>query len=293
MADYLPSHSTFVHRRRRSSLVGPHMATVHPPAPAPDPDSDPHSHSVYAPIGPSSDAGDPDGPLFDPDSKPAMPFLRRHLSSRRSLLAVCALAALLLLLYRSQHPSSPLPLRHAPSSALQSDSTLPACSAPPGEHAQKYALMIDAGSTGSRIHVYRFSRCQDQDGTPSLPKLIDEKFVKIQPGLSAYPNSPTAAAQSLKVLMQAAMDGVPADQRACTPIEVRATAGLRLLGEKQSGAILEEVERWLRSDWPFSLAKGAVSIMDGAVEGVFAWVTINYVRCTQDHYFFSLPRFLE
>lgn len=153
--------------------------------------------------------------------------------------------------------------------------------------------MIDAGSTGSRIHVYRFSRCQDQDGTPSLPKLIDEKFVKIQPGLSAYPNSPTAAAQSLKVLMQAAMDGVPADQRACTPIEVRATAGLRLLGEKQSGAILEEVERWLRSDWPFSLAKGAVSIMDGAVEGVFAWVTINYVRCTQDHYFFSLPRFLE
>ncbi|KAG0149220.1 hypothetical protein CROQUDRAFT_689289 [Cronartium quercuum f. sp. fusiforme G11] len=205
-----------------------------------------------------------------------MSFLKRHTTYRKLLILILIITLLFFIIWHPNHQRYSATQKTSQSSIL--DNSLPTCMAPPDQPKYQFALMIDAGSTGSRIHVYRFTRCQDlATGTPSLPKLIDEKFIKIQPGLSAYSNSPKQAAQSLKVLLESAIEVVPINQRACTPIAVKATAGLRLLGEEQSGAIIKEVERWLRSDWPFSVAKGAVSIMDGAAEGVYAWVTINYL----------------
>jgi guanosine-diphosphatase len=139
--------------------------------------------------------------------------------------------------------------------------------------------MIDAGSTGSRIHVYRFNNCG-----PS-PVLEEEKFNMTQKreegsGLSAYPNDPEAAAKSLDVLMQVAMDTVPEGLKACTPLAVKATAGLRLLGEEKSKKILNAVRNRLETQYPFpvvSEAENGVAIMDGSDEGIYAWITLNYL----------------
>lgn len=43
----------------------------------------------------------------------------------------------------------------------------------------RYVIMIDAGSTGSRIHVYEFDICTQP------PTLINEGFKMINPGLSS------------------------------------------------------------------------------------------------------------
>ncbi|WAR55381.1 hypothetical protein PtB15_6B122 [Puccinia triticina] len=188
------------------------------------------------------------------------------------------------IVFRVRNPSAPA----SSSSELIPLPNDPNCRPPPGHPSIRYALMIDAGSTGSRIHVYRFSYCLPASTTsrrPSsasiLPKLENELFFKTQPGLSSYAGRPIDAAESLRPLLQAALDGVPLEQRSCTPISVKATAGLRLLGDSQSKEILDEVARWLRASWPFKLSpSGAVSIMDGADEGVYAWVTINYLLKT-------------
>ncbi|KAM0748379.1 hypothetical protein T439DRAFT_304797 [Meredithblackwellia eburnea MCA 4105] len=149
------------------------------------------------------------------------------------------------------------------------------CTPPPGKKAKSYALMIDAGSTGSRLHLYTFSHCDPEPN--ALPKLEDEGFFTTKPGLSSYAGKPREAAESLRVLLDHAIAGVPADERKCTPIAVKATAGLRLLGVKESNAILEEVERWLQQEWPFSLVEDGVMVMDGKDEGVYAWITINFL----------------
>ncbi|MBW0527085.1 hypothetical protein O181_066800 [Austropuccinia psidii MF-1] len=157
------------------------------------------------------------------------------------------------------------------------------CQPPSGHPAKRFALMIDAGSTGSRIHVYRFSYCLPPNSISStiLPTLDHELFFKTQPGLSSFAGRPSEAAKSLQPLLQAALEGVPADERSCTPISVKATAGLRLLGDKDSKEILMQIERWLRESWPFKLPeKDGVTIMDGADEGVYSWVTINYLLKT-------------
>ncbi|KAJ2814004.1 Guanosine-diphosphatase [Coemansia furcata] len=142
----------------------------------------------------------------------------------------------------------------------------------PGRPLIQYVLMIDAGSTGSRIHVYKFNYCKDH------AMLEDEIFQQIKPGLSAFDDDATGAAHSLDGLMEAAMKGVPESLRACTPIAVKATAGLRMLGAEKSDRILEAISTRLAIEYPFKLIpKNAVEIMDGKDEGIYAWITVNYL----------------
>ncbi|EJD50562.1 hypothetical protein AURDEDRAFT_112180 [Auricularia subglabra TFB-10046 SS5] len=140
------------------------------------------------------------------------------------------------------------------------------------ERLVQWALMIDAGSTGSRIHAYKFNNCG-----PS-PAYEYEAFEMTRPGLSSFGEDAEGAAKSLDDLMAVAMDAVPASLRKCTPVAVKATAGLRLLGHRQSEAILEAVRNHLHNSYPFPLLqKDGVVIMDGKDEGVYAWITVNYL----------------
>lgn len=137
---------------------------------------------------------------------------------------------------------------------------------------EDYVVMIDAGSTGSRVHVYRFNTCV------SPPQLLSEKFEMLKPGLSSFDTDTVNAAKSLDPLMEVALKAVPKDKQSCTPVAVKATAGLRLLGDEKSTAILKEVRLHLEKDFPFAVVDGdGVSIMDGKDEGVYAWVTANYL----------------
>ncbi|KAJ2851476.1 Guanosine-diphosphatase [Coemansia brasiliensis] len=139
----------------------------------------------------------------------------------------------------------------------------------------QYVLMIDAGSTGSRIHVYKFNYCKQS------PELEDEVFEQIKPGLSSYKDDAEGAARSLDSLMQVGMKHVPKSLRACTPVAVKATAGLRKLGAEKSELILRAVERRLSSNYPFKLIpESPVEVMDGKDEGIYAWITVNYLLNT-------------
>jgi len=176
-------------------------------------------------------------------------------------------------------PTRPQPSAPRPSS-FESDpdpSKTVFCTTPhdPSSPLVQYALMIDAGSTGSRIHVYKFNNCG-----PS-PAYEYETFVQKHPGLSAFAGRPDDAAQSLDSLLDVAVSTVPEALRRCTPVAVKATAGLRLLGAQQADEILEAVRRRIGSVYPFPLAaQDPVAIMDGRDEGVFAWVTANYLMDT-------------
>jgi guanosine-diphosphatase len=134
----------------------------------------------------------------------------------------------------------------------------------------RYSVVIDAGSSGSRVHVYKYDTC-----TSTSPSIIDEKFLEVKPGLSSY--APKESAESLVKLLQLAHKEVPVTSHRCTPISVKATAGLRLLGANKSDAILAAVYSFIKSKYQFRLVgeKSAVEIMKGSDEGVYAWSTIN------------------
>jgi guanosine-diphosphatase len=149
----------------------------------------------------------------------------------------------------------------------------------PSKPLVQYTLMIDAGSTGSRIHVYKFNNCGP---TPELESEVF-KMTEKKPegsGLSSYKTDAEGAAKSLDVLMDVAMQTVPDEYKSCSPVAVKATAGLRLLGVEMSGKILEAVRTRLETVYPFpvvSRENNGVEIMKGEDEGVYAWITTNYL----------------
>lgn len=144
------------------------------------------------------------------------------------------------------------------------------CSIPhPGKPLVQYAVMIDAGSSGSRVHVYKFNHCKEE------PELESEVFHMMKPGLSSFDDDAEGAVDSLEDLLNIAVDNVPTSLQHCTPIAVKATAGLRLLGAEKSERILNAIRKRLEEKYPFPV--NAVEIMDGKEEGIYAWITVNYL----------------
>lgn len=124
--------------------------------------------------------------------------------------------------------------------------------------AEKYAIVIDAGSTGSRVHIFRFTTA---DGKLELET---DTFEQLKPGLSAYADNPQLSARSLKPLLDKAIATVPEEQHSLTTVEVRATAGLRLLPDGQADGILKAVRSYLKKEYPFKSNDKSVTILDGA-----------------------------
>ncbi|XVE62650.1 hypothetical protein DITRI_Ditri06bG0135900 [Diplodiscus trichospermus] len=138
---------------------------------------------------------------------------------------------------------------------------------------RNYAVIFDAGSSGSRVHVFCFD--QNLDLVPIGSEL--ELFEQLKPGLSFYANDPQASANSLRSLLDKAESVVPLELRSKTPVRVGATAGLRALEGNASDKILQAVSNLLKDRSTFKYEANAVKILDGSQEGSYEWVTINYL----------------
>ncbi|XP_043553020.1 ectonucleoside triphosphate diphosphohydrolase 5 isoform X2 [Chiloscyllium plagiosum] len=134
-----------------------------------------------------------------------------------------------------------------------------------------YGIMFDAGSTGTRIHIYSFI----QKGLEP-PQVDSEIFESVKPGLSAYVDDPEQGAETVRELLDVAKQTIPSTHWHTTPVVLKATAGLRLLPEQKAQALLLEVQE-LFEDSPFLVPADCVSIMNGTYEGILAWITINFL----------------
>ncbi|PIN24283.1 Nucleoside phosphatase [Handroanthus impetiginosus] len=167
-----------------------------------------------------------------------------------------------------------LSLRSPFTHALLTTTTTTATATGSGD--DNYAVIFDAGSTGTRVHVFSF----DQN-LNLLPVGKDyEFFLSTTPGLSSYEDDPVAAALSIKPLLEEAEAVVPKDLRPKTPLRLGATAGLRQLSSNASEAILDAVRNFLKKESSLRYKAEWVSILEGTDEGAYQWVTINYLLGT-------------
>jgi len=190
-------------------------------------------------------------------------------SSPRVLLLVVVLAALSIFFSYYIYSSSTLLAHYR---AVDDDDAI------------QYVVVFDAGSTGTRIHVFQFRRRQNGglNGSEddSSIDLIDERFEHVEPGLSAYADAPADCRAGLGRLIRVALDLIPGSRVPSTPLILKATAGLRLLPADKAEALLREVRTFL-GEFKFrfnaSRVAGDVSILDGVDEGYFGWITVNYL----------------
>uniref|UniRef100_A0A665WZU0 nucleoside diphosphate phosphatase n=1 Tax=Echeneis naucrates TaxID=173247 RepID=A0A665WZU0_ECHNA len=135
-----------------------------------------------------------------------------------------------------------------------------------------HGIMFDAGSTGTRIHIYKFI----QKDPVELPVLDNEMYHAVKPGLSAYKDNPEEGGNTIRQLLKIAKKTVPEEEWRRTPVVLKATAGLRLLPEDKASALLKEVQE-VFDESPFFVPNNSVSLMNGTNEGVLAWVTVNFL----------------
>lgn len=138
----------------------------------------------------------------------------------------------------------------------------------------RYGIVFDAGSSGSRIHVYKWKT--GGGGPKDAFDLVEDDILKIKPGLSAYKDTPSEAGASLLPLLTHAKSKIPAEVVSKTPVFLMATAGLRMVGETAKDAILQSVCGTLSASG-FLFKCEWSSVLDGRDEGLYGWVTVNYL----------------
>ncbi|XP_075761253.1 ectonucleoside triphosphate diphosphohydrolase 2 isoform X1 [Pelodiscus sinensis] len=138
----------------------------------------------------------------------------------------------------------------------------------------KYGIVLDAGSSHTAMFVYKWPADKENDtGIVSQHSMCDVEGG----GISSYVENPSDAGKRLEPCLRQAMSDVPRERHRLTPLYLGATAGMRLLNcsnQTDSDNILSAVTSTLKS-YPFDF-RGA-KILSGEDEGVFGWVTANYL----------------
>ncbi|XP_004640564.1 ectonucleoside triphosphate diphosphohydrolase 2 [Octodon degus] len=140
--------------------------------------------------------------------------------------------------------------------------------------ALKYGIVLDAGSSHTSMFIYKWPADKENDtGIVSQHSSCDVQGG----GISSYADDPSKAGQSLVECLEQALRDVPKERHAGTPLYLGATAGMRLLNltrPEASANVLAAVTQTL-IQYPFNF-RGA-RILSGQDEGVFGWVTANYL----------------
>ncbi|XP_072978382.1 probable apyrase 6 [Typha angustifolia] len=139
-------------------------------------------------------------------------------------------------------------------------------------HSTRFGIVIDAGSSGTRIHVFGYN---NERGDFPLLDLDRTAVMRVSPGLSSYVEEPERAGDSLVELLEFAKGKVEKDLRRETEVRLMGTAGLRMVDGGVREKILESCRRVLRESG-FRFRDDWATVIPGSDEGIYAWVAANY-----------------
>ncbi|KAL6763814.1 nucleoside phosphatase family-domain-containing protein, partial [Haematococcus lacustris] len=156
---------------------------------------------------------------------------------------------------------------------------------------EQWALIMDAGSSGTRIYAYRWRLEAQGQLLPNItvvppsaashlvPKVKRKGLysrVETQPGLDAFARDPLGLeSRSLQPLLAWARAVVPPRLASCTPLFLLATAGMRKQSPAEQHAIMGKVREVLQYSG-FRFEAQWARVMEGAEEGAAGWVSLNY-----------------
>lgn len=162
-------------------------------------------------------------------------------------------------------------------------SVLPSSTAARDEESDEwnYAIIIDAGSTGSRLFLYKYRSITEHDlidVEPVIDELSSSPVVKkVTPGLSSFRHKPQFAAAYIKPLLDHAVHFIPSHQHAYTSLFILATAGMRLLPKNEQDNVLKNLRTNLPSLTSIQIIPEHIRVIEGKWEGIYFWISVNYV----------------
>lgn len=206
--------------------------------------------------------------------------LRTYVKRRKSIIFTLMLLPIMVLLYTvrpkvsspdfeadflSLHIRQPPVLRYRGNSEWDTD--------------RSYGIVVDAGSSGSRLYVYSWLKNMKDGLQKGDPK--GEKFdMKELPGISSFENNAVGVKKHLDPLLKFAAGIVPFHKLSSTPIYLFATAGMRLVPEISRDEILDTACKHVKDNYAFFIADCSTNfrVISGDLEGIFGFLTVNYLK---------------
>ncbi|BBM97172.1 hypothetical protein MPTK1_1g03540 [Marchantia polymorpha subsp. ruderalis] len=166
----------------------------------------------------------------------------------------------------------------------------------------EYAIVMDCGSTGTRVHVYAwthemmlgkdslpvmvhpssvYSGPQKYDGAPTFDKGKRQgesrayKRMETEPGLDKLLHNESGVQGAIEPLIEWAGKQIPRSSHKRTKLFFLATAGLRKLPPTDSGWLLDKAWSSLERS-PFLVMREWVRIISGQEEAYYGWIALNY-----------------
>ena len=136
-----------------------------------------------------------------------------------------------------------------------------------------FALVVDAGSKGSRMLIFEFSRDSLMSDL-AVPKIYALK--SIHPGISSFALNPSNVEAALQSLIDFAVHKLEAFEHmfAYYPLYLLGTAGVRDLLPVKRDAVMFFIDKVLSAS-PFSFHTKQATVISGEAEAAFAWLTLN------------------
>lgn len=154
----------------------------------------------------------------------------------------------------------------------------------------KFYVVLDCGSTGTRVYVYQASLNYKKDGSlPLVIKSFNEGVKKkpqsqsgraydrmeTEPGFDKLVHNVSGLTAAINPLVRWAKKQIPKQSHKTTSLFLYATAGVRRLPEADSRWLLDNAWPILKTS-PFLCKKEWVKIISGVEEAYYGWAALNY-----------------
>lgn len=142
----------------------------------------------------------------------------------------------------------------------------------------QYGAILDAGSSSTKVKIYRWPPRTSLSSVLEIKQVGDSE--KFSPGISNYVNDSGNMSSYIGQMMDSVKRNIPEDKYSTTSLYLLATAGLRVLPENDARNLMVAIRNVLGNKTlnPFVYNPSNVRILSGEEEGVFAWITINYLE---------------
>lgn len=151
-----------------------------------------------------------------------------------------------------------------------------------------YGLVIDCGSSGSRVFIYYWPPHNgNTDELLQIKQMKDSRGnpvrMKIKPGISSLVDRPSQASSYIEPLLDFAAQQIPEHKHMETPLYILATAGMRMLSPSDQEAILDDLRVDVPLKYNFHFMSSHVEVITGKQEGIYSWIAVNFELGRFDH----------
>eukprot|EP01028_Stygiella_incarcerata_P000667 TRINITY_DN11019_c1_g1_i1.p1 TRINITY_DN11019_c1_g1~~TRINITY_DN11019_c1_g1_i1.p1 ORF type:complete len:538 (+),score=126.06 TRINITY_DN11019_c1_g1_i1:78-1616(+) len=145
----------------------------------------------------------------------------------------------------------------------------------------QYGVVIDAGSSGSRAHLYSWD-----SSSKTFPEVLEDTQVqelaaclRVRPGISSFVSHLDDIDSYIGDLCACLNDVIPSEAKDhAVPVSFLATAGMRQLSEADQARVYESVTNAFGKHLSNYFTLTRAETIRGIDEGEYGWVSVNYLQ---------------